>query len=126
MLSGRFFSKMNAATPSYKYKILLYLSLLCYSLSSVLSKCASNCSFFSWKFILLYGGSLSILVVYAIVWQQVLKYMPLSMAYANKPIASLLSMLWGIIFFGEALTIPMVIGAILIMVGIHTVVKDDD
>ena len=117
---------MNAATPSHKYKILLYLSLLCYSLSSVLSKCASNRSFFSWEFILLYCGSLSILVVYAIVWQQVLKRMPLSTAYANKPIASLLSMLWGIIFFGEALTIPMVIGAILIMVGIHTVVKNDN
>ena len=109
-----------------KYRILLYLSLLGYSLSSVLSKCASNYNLFSWKFILFYGGALAILVMYAVVWQQVLKHMALSTAYANKPIASLLSMLWGIVLFGETLRLPMIIGATLILTGIWIVVSDGD
>ena len=62
----------------------LHLILMLYSLSSVCSKLAGQAEFMRLRFILCYGGTLSLLFLYAIAWQQIIKALPLTLAFANK------------------------------------------
>ena len=59
--------------------------------------------------------------MYAIGWQQIIKRMPLSTAFANQAITVVWGIFWGIVFFGETLTVGKVIGAGLIVAGIVVV-----
>lgn len=65
-------------------------------------------------------------MLYALLWQQVLKIFPLTTAYANRPMATVFGMFWGVLFFGEELTGKMIVGTIMILVGIQNVVKADE
>lgn len=100
---------------------LLYFAVAVYSVSSVCSKLASGNPLLSWKFILFYGASILILMVYAVLWQMVLKRFPLSTAYAIKPVTMLLSMVWGVVLFHEAVSWNMILGAAIILFGIRVV-----
>lgn len=104
--------------------LLLYFSVGIYSCSSLCSKFASGYDFLSWGFILFYGGSIFVLMVYAFLWQLVLKRFDLSVAYSGKPVSMLLSMVWGIALFREAITWNMVVGAIVIVIGMRMVMSD--
>lgn len=77
------------------------------------------------KFILFYSMVLLDLAVYAIVWQQILKKLPLVSAYANKAVTVIWGLIWGMVIFKESLTIWNVIGAIVIIIGIYIVVRAD-
>ena len=105
-------------SETVKRYLLLHAVLLVYSLASVCSKLASGAEFMSLRFILLYGGVLLLLAVYAVAWQQVIKRMPLSVAYANKAVTVLWGLLWGLLLFGEALTAGKLAGALMIAGGI--------
>ena len=50
-----------------------------------------------------------ILGIYALIWQQLIKRIDLSIAYANRSMAILWSMIWAVIFFGEIITIKNII-----------------
>ena len=106
--------------------ILLHVSLLFSSLSGVCSKMAANQPFLSLPFFLWYGTVLVIRFGYAIVWQQILKRMPLTVAYANKPVGLIWGMLWGSLIFQERITWNMILGAGVIFVGICLVVTSDE
>ena len=105
---------------------ILHILLLFYSLGGICSKLAAHETFLSFNFILLYGGLLAILFVYAIGWQQIIKRMPLTTAYTNKAVGILWGSLWGILFFGESLTPRMIIGALIVLCGSVMVVKADE
>lgn len=98
--------------------IALHVLLLVYSLGAFFSKNASFQPFFSFWFFVYYGGMLAILAIYAVGWQQILKRLPLTVAFANKAIVVVWTILWGVIFFGEKVTASMVIGAALVIAGI--------
>ena len=83
-----------------------------------MSKLASGQVLLSPLFIVLYGVMLVILAVYALVWQQVIKRLPLTLAYANRAITVVWGIVWGALFFGEAITPLMVVGAVVIICGI--------
>ncbi len=87
---------------SAKWFLLLHLILGVYASSSVCSKLAAQQPFLSVGFILLYGGMLAALVVYAFGWQQVIKHLPLTTAYANKAITVVWGILLGFLLFGKA------------------------
>ena len=97
---------------------LLHIILCIFSLSGLFSKLASGESFLSINFCLFYGGVILILGIYAICWQQIIKRMPLSLAYANKAITVIWGMIWGILIFKEQLKIQQVIGAVIVIVGV--------
>ena len=105
--------------------LILQIAIFFYSLSGVFNKMAALESFMSFEFILYFGISLAILGIYAIVWQMILKHVSLSTAYSNRPV----SMIWGIIMgsliFHEQITLPMIIGSAIIMVGVYTVVTSN-
>ena len=96
----------------------LHLLLLLYAASSVFSKLAAGEPFLSLRFILFYGAALVLLAVYALGWQQVIKRLPLTSAYANKAVTVLWGLLAGLLFFGEALTPRKIVGAALVIAGI--------
>ena len=72
----------------------------------------------SFRFLLLYGGSLCLMMVYAIVWQQVIKKLPLMVAYANKAVIVFWGLIWGILFFNEKITLGKFAGVVMVMAGI--------
>ena len=109
-----------------KHYIYLNFILLLYSMSSVFSKTAAMQEFLSIKFILFYGGTIFILFVYAILWQQIIKNMNLTTAYANKAIVVIWGMIWGVLFFKETITLKMILGAVIIICGIYLVVSDSE
>lgn len=92
--------------------------LLIYSLSSVCSKLAAGYKFFSIGFVIYYGLMIFILFAYAFGWQQVIKRMPLSKAYANKGITLIWGLLWGKTIFGETISWNKIVGVLVVLVGI--------
>ena len=92
-------------------------AVLIYSLTTVISKLESNYDFLSREFILYYLLDFAVLGVYAIIWQQLLKRFELSIAYANKAMTLLWSLLWSVVLFREAVTLPKVIGVMLVIAG---------
>ncbi|MDO4344210.1 MAG: transporter [Eubacteriales bacterium] len=104
----------------------LHLSLMVSSISGVLSKKAAAEEFLSVPWMVYYAGVLLIMLLYAVVWQQILKYLPLSVAYSNKPVGLAWGMIWGAIFFQEKITWNMILGAIVIFIGIYMVVTADE
>ncbi len=118
---------MNAQNkPRMRDILLLHGMLLVYSVGGIFSKLASAEEFLSPKFVIFYGLVVANLGVYAILWQQLLKKLPLITAYANKAVLVVWGMLWGWLIFREAITLQMIIGAVVIMVGIYLVVTADE
>lgn len=101
-----------------KTLLLLHILLLVFSLSGVCSKLASGEPFLSFKFILYYGLVILILGIYAICWQQIIKRLPLTTAYANRAITVVWGIVWGVLFFRESVTIGKIIGALLVVSGV--------
>lgn len=106
--------------------ILLHLLLMIYSVSGILSKLAANVQFMSTKFILLYSGIIFLLGVYAIFWQQIIKVLPLTTAYANKAVSVIWGLVWGMLFFGETISVGKLLGIFLIVIGIVLFCKSDN
>lgn len=98
--------------------LLLHILLLFYSLSDVMSKLAAGFDFLSLGFVVCYGGLLLILAGYAVGWQQVIKRMPLTTAYANRGITVVWGIFWGALFFSEAVTPGKIAGAVMVVAGI--------
>ena len=96
----------------------LHIILAIYSVSGILSKMAANTIFFGLDFCIYYSGIILILGIYAIVWQQIIKELPLTVAFANKAITVLWGVIWGIIIFNETVAPLQMVGAILIIIGI--------
>ena len=101
-----------------KMLFVLHILLLFYSFADVASKFAAGNEFLSFGFIFSYGVVLVILAGYALGWQQVIKRMPLTTAYANRGITVVWGIFWGFAFFGEAITPFKILGAVMIIAGI--------
>ena len=105
--------------------IILHIMFMLFSLGAVASKTAANSEFLSLRFFFFYGIVLGGLFIYAIVWQQMLKRLPLVTAYANKAVTVVWGIIWGRVFFGEAVTVRKIIGAIIVITGVCIVVMAD-
>ena len=101
-----------------KKYILLHLTLMIYSMSGVCSKMAAGESFLSFKFCLFYGGVIALLDFYAIAWQQIIRVLPLTTAFANKAVTTAWGLLWGLLFFHEQITIGKIVGVALVISGV--------
>lgn len=101
-----------------KMYVLLHALMFLFSLSPVCSKLAGRQPFLSVPFFVFYGLVIVILGVYALAWQQVIKRMPLTTAYANKAVTVVWGMVWGMILFGESITPQKVLGAAVIVAGV--------
>ena len=57
----------------------------------------------------------ALLGVYALGWQQVLRHIPLSAAYANKAVTVVWGCVWGLLLFREQLTPGKLAGGALVL-----------
>ena len=96
----------------------LHVLLLVYSSTSFFSKNASMQEFLSPAFFAFYAGMIVVLGIYAVGWQQVIKHLPLTLAFANKAVTVAWGVCWSVFFFHEAITAQMVVGAIIVMIGV--------
>lgn len=114
-------NKINAKTI-----ICLHILLMVFSALGVFSKIAAKQPFLSFKFIMLYGVVVFNLGIYAICWQQIIKRMPLVVAFANKAVTVVWGIVWGKLFFGEEISLAKIIGAVVIICGILLVVTQKE
>ncbi|EHF01586.1 MULTISPECIES: EamA family transporter [Olsenella] len=98
--------------------LLLHLLLVLYSLCSIFGKLAAGQEFMSLGFVLYYGGMILVLGLYALGWQQVIKRLPLTTAYANRAVTVVWGIVWGVLLFGERLSPQKVVGALVVLVGV--------
>jgi len=112
--------------PSIKDYLALHALILFSSLGGVCSKFAAQQAPFSALFIMFYGLLLFILAVYAFFWQQIIKKMTLTTAYLNKAVTVVWGIFWGVVFFHEQLTLKMMLGACVVLIGIILVVLSDE
>ena len=101
-----------------KTLVLLHIMLMIYSMSGICSKLAAGQKFLSIKFCLYYGLIILLLGFYAIGWQQIIKRMSLTTAFANKAVTVVWGIIWGFVFFKESITPGKVVGAVLVIAGI--------
>ena len=106
----------------FKSILLLHFIILLYSGVSICLKIAASHEFLSLTWCMLYGAVVFILGVYALLWQQVLKKLPLNFAYANKAVTVAWGMLFGILFFKETVELKHIIGAVIVLLGVVVMV----
>ena len=101
-----------------KYYLSFHFLMLFLSLGGIFFKTAANKKFLSFEFFLFYSLVLFVLFVYALVWQQILKFIPLNIAYANKAVTLIWGMIWGALIFKETITILNILGAVVVVAGV--------
>ena len=109
-----------------KSYLFLHIGLFIFSLGFIASKLASGEPFLSFKYIVFMGLQMVTLFAYALIWQKVLKDIPLVVAYANKGITIIWGMLIGYLFFKEEITLFNLIGAIVIIIGTVIIVSGEE
>jgi drug/metabolite transporter (DMT)-like permease len=110
--------KMINKMKRTKTFLMLHIMLMIYSMSGICSKMAAKQKFLSLKFCICYGFIITLLGFYAIGWQQVIKRLPLTTAFANKAVTVVWGIIWGFLFFREPITPGKVIGALMVVCGI--------
>lgn len=108
----------------YLWLFALQGSIIFLSLAGLFSKKASKECFFENKFMLYYGISILIVVIYAIMWQQIIKRFEISTAYINKGTIFIWTFVWAVFFFDEHITFNNIVGCLFIIWGIVVVVRD--
>lgn len=108
--------------------LLLQLAVGIYSINTVVGGFVGNSlnenGVMSIKTIGLLFLEVVVLGVYAILWQQLIGRFQLSIAYANKAMTLLWSLMWSIVLFHENVTLYKIIGVIMVMAG--TIILNTD
>lgn len=117
-MTGTSEENTRAAGNEAKALLALHVLLAVYSLSSVCAKLASGFEFMSLGFIGCYAGMIALLGVYAVGWQQIIKRLPLTYAYANKAVTVLWGIVWGMLLFREQVSALKFLGAAVVLAGV--------
>lgn len=101
------------------WKDILFLQavIMLYTGSGITAKLAAGQELFSLPFLLYYGGEIVILGIYAVLWQQVIKRFELSVAYANRAMVLVWSLLWAVLIFREGISLQNLLGIALVIAG---------
>lgn len=98
--------------------LFLILINLLYACVSIFTKYASQLEFMAWDYVWAIAGAIGVMGLYAVLWQQLLKRIELSLAYMFKGTSIVFVMLLAHVIFGEQITWNNIIGAIIIILGI--------
>lgn len=96
--------------------LILQLIIMIYTFSSICAKLASGQETLFWL-LLFTGLEFLCLAVYAILWQQAIKKFDLSVAYANRAMVLLWSMIWAVLVFHDTITLKNILGVALVIAG---------
>ena len=101
---------------------LVYIALIgaifIYTTSGVFSKLASQQDFASLPYVAAVCGAVAVLGIYAVLWQQIIKRMPVGDAYLFKGTGVIFGLALAHFVFGEAITLYNIVGAGIIIAGI--------
>lgn len=89
-----------------------------YACTGICTKMAAQQEMWTWPYLLWFGGAVAIIGLYAILWQQILRHVELSTAYLFKGTTLIFTMLIAALLFSEAITIPNIVGSVIIVIGI--------
>ena len=109
---------------SIQYIFLVIINLL-YACVSIFTKLASQQEFMSWNYMLCLIGAVGVMGLYAVLWQQILKRIELSLAYMFKGTTIIFTMLFAHWLFGEQITWNNIVGAAIIIIGIVLFARGD-
>ncbi len=109
----------------YKNYFYLHCLFFLHSLIFVIGKIAAQLKMLSPKFITLCSVALILLIIYAFFWQKILKKFSLVVAISNKGIVVFWVFLWSVLFFEENIKFNNILGALIIILGIILVTKND-
>lgn len=101
----------------------LYIAFIIYSGSSICAKYASRQDTML-KILVFMVLEIMCLGIYAIIWQQILRYFSLVTAMASKGIVVIFNLIWSVMLFSETVTLYNLIGASVIILGIWVVSTD--
>lgn len=101
----------------FKY-LCLFGVFLIYTSSGIFSKSASRCDFLSFSYLAFLSGCVFVLGVYAVLWQQVIKRMPVSDAYMLKSMTGFIGLAYAHFIFDEPITIANIVGTTIILLGV--------
>jgi drug/metabolite transporter (DMT)-like permease len=94
-----------------------------YACVGICTKMAAMHEPMSWPYLLWFMGAVAIIGLYAVLWQQVLRRVELSTAYLFKGTTLIFTMLIAALLFGETITVPNIIGSVIIITGITLLAK---
>lgn len=97
--------------------ILAFIAIFIESFSSVCLKLAGNYPTMSKSYIIYYIATVAVMGIYAVLWQILLEYMPLTTAYLRKGISYILLYLWAFLIFHEHISVMQWIGTAIILSG---------
>ena len=101
---------------SHSYLILVCINFI-YACTSICTKMASRQDVLSWSYLLWIASAIGVMGVYALLWQQVISRMPISVAYMLKGTNLVFVLLFSTLFFGEVITLNNLVGSLIIVVG---------
>ena len=108
--------------------LFMQAAVVVYTMNSVMNKQASivrQQEGMTMKYFLFLGSVVVILGIYAILWQQIIKKFKLSVAYANRSMSLLWTMVWSILIFKEGWpSVRNIIGVVMVIVGVILVNSD--
>ena len=108
--------------PHQMLTVLKYIALVgtffIYTTSGVFSKLASQREFLSPGYIAFLACTVDVLGIYAVLWQQIIKRMDVSLAYMFKGTGVVFGLMLAHFVFGEAITTTNIVGAAIIICGI--------
>ena len=108
---------MKKKGVTLKNILLLQAIIIIYTISSVMAKFASASAEAPLRMLVFLGLEFVILAIYAVLWQQMIKRFDLSVAYANRSMAILWSMIWAVIFFHDEITLRNILGVLIVLMG---------
>lgn len=117
---------VNGNKIKWKNVLQLQAVVVIYTISSVMAKTASMHKDNKMLFLIFFGLEFVMLGVYAILWQQMIKRFELSVAYANRAMAILWSMIWAVIFFHDQITVRNLLGVAIVIAGIMLINTDKE
>ncbi|MCC8073654.1 MAG: EamA family transporter [Clostridiales bacterium] len=95
------------------------------SFSSVFLKLAGMQDGFNLKYLFYFGCAVAVMAIYAVIWQLILEYMPLTTAYMRKGVSYIMVFVWAVVIFKETLTVFNIIGMIIIFIGMAVSFSDE-
>lgn len=95
--------------------LILQAVVTVYTFAGVIGKLAAGQG--TAGFLLLYGAEIVVLGIYALLWQQMIRKFELSVAYANRAVALVWSLIWASLFFQEEITMKKIAGVVFVVVG---------
>ena len=117
-------SNRKTRSISIANALFLCLAVAVYSSSDFFTKLASDYEFLSLPYLSCLAGVVIVLGIYAVLWQMVLKRVPLNQAYLFRSLGVVFGMAIAFFAFHETITLQNLLGATIVLLGLLILLSD--